>query len=162
MARSRLRAPAFEDAVEAAEHLTLKHGLQAVTTAEGRGQIEAKDAAALLGSVAIDIDCKRAFPNDNRWDYVIGIQRAAHHAAVFVEVHTADTSGVSEVERKLLWLQGFLQRPKQAGLAALARELHWVASGRVHIPRHLPQYKRLAVTLRAKGLRGPVKHLVLE
>jgi len=53
-----------------------------------------------------------------------------------------------------------LQAP-QKNLAALDREYHWVASGRINIPKHVPQYRILNTTLKKAGLHGPVEHLVL-
>lgn len=78
----------------------------------------------------------------------------------FVEVHSAETSGVSEVEGKLLWLREFLGLEPQRTLAALPREYHWVA--RINIPKHTPQYRRLNAGLRTQGLKGPVKALLLS
>ena len=116
----------------------------------------------MIGSVDIDESCRAAYPNDNRWDYVIGLRRTAGDAAAFVEVHSAETSAVSTMERKLEWLLGFLLRDKQRSLNELPREIHWVASGRVNIPKHLPQYKKLVTTLRLRGLQGPVTLLDLD
>lgn len=153
--------PGFAPAIEAAEHLTLVAGLGAVRKGEGKDRIRAA-AAALLGSANIDEDCRVAFPNDNRWDYVIGIQQAQTDMAVFVEVHSAESSDVSKMEDKLNWLLTlFLRRAPQAALSQLPREIHWVASGRVNIPKHLPQYKKLQTTLRRAGLQGPVTQLTL-
>lgn len=141
--------------------LDLKPGLQAIKKAQGGGQIVPDDAQCLLGSAAIDDDCLASDPQANRWDYVIGYGRGSKAIAYFVEVHSAETTEVSKVEKKLRWLQDFLLRPPQEKLAALEREYHWVASGRINIPQHTPQFKRLNSTLKKMGLRGPVKHLTL-
>ena len=144
----------FEQAIEAAEHLNLIAGLGAVKRGEGRDRISV-EPERLLGSVNIDDDCRGAYPSASRWDYVIGWRSEGRECAVFVEVHSAETSDVSKVEKKLSWLIDFLNRESQAKLHALPRQIHWVASGRVNIPRHLPQFKKLQTTLRAKGLSGP-------
>jgi hypothetical protein len=81
--------------------------------------------------------------------------------AHYIEVHSAETSEVAEIERKLDWLERFLQDDAQRGLAALPRAYHWVASGRINIPQHTPQYKKLQTSLRKRGLNGPIKSLVL-
>lgn len=151
----------FPAAVEAAECLELRPGLDAIKSGEGKGQIEAKDPRALRGSVRMDDDCQSAFPNDSRWDYVIGVARAESDAAFFVEVHGADTSDVSKLADKFRWLRDYLERPRQVALRSLPREVHWVAHDGVKILKHSPQYKRLVATLRPAGLRGPVKHLTL-
>jgi hypothetical protein len=141
--------------------LVLRLGLQAIKKGEGHGQIVAKNRKRLLGSAAIDDDCRSAFPIANRWDYVIGYERARKAIAYFVEVHSAETSEVSKIEKKLRWLEDFLLQASQKKLAALDREYHWVASGRINIPKHVPQYRILKTTLRKAGLRGPVEQLVL-
>ena len=153
-------APSFERAIEEAEHVSLIRGLGALKRGEGKGRIVA-DSGALIGSVDIDESCRAAYPNDNRWDYVIGLRSGKGDAAVFVEVHSAETSAVSTMEHKLEWLLRFLSRGRQRSLNDLPREIHWVASGRVNIPQHLPQYKKLVTTLRLRGLQGPVTQLAL-
>jgi len=153
----------FELAIEKADHLQLKNGLAAVKRGEGKGRILAKDSKQVLGSAEIDGDCRRAAPNANRWDYVIGYNRSGKVVAYFVEVHSALTSEVSTIERKLDWLlDEFLRRKNSDKLAALSREMHWVASGNVKIPRHTRQYRFLTTTLRRRGLHGPSKQLTLK
>ena len=155
-------AAQFSDAIEEAEYLQLKVGLQAIKSGEGKGQISATDPACLLGSVMIDDDCKKPpFAKDPRWDYVIGYRRGHDAVAHFVEVHSAETSNVSDINKKLRWLRDFLERAHQKKLKALTREYHWVASGRVNIPKHLPQFRFLKATLGKLGLKGPVKTLAL-
>lgn len=92
---------------------------------------------------------------------MIGYARAHKAFAYYVEVHSAETSAVPKMGKKLRWLQNFLLAPSQKRLAALDRECHWVASGRINIPKHVPQYRLLNTTLRKAGLRGPVERLVL-
>jgi hypothetical protein len=152
----------FCEAIEAIEHLQWRPGLQAVKDGEGGGQIAAKDPDRLLGSVCIDDDCRPAFPNDSRWDYVMGYQRSTKAIAYFVEVHSAETGEVAAVEKKLRWLLDFLAGDAQSRLAGLDREVYWVASGRIRIPKHTPQFKKLGSTLRKLDLRGPVKYLELS
>ena len=154
-------ALAFRHALDAASHLQWKAGLQAIKKSEGGGQIEGAAPNALLGSAAIDEDCLKAHPSASRWDYVIGYRRNKKAIAYFVEVHSAETSQVSKIESKLRWLREFLLEETQSELAHLPREIHWVASGRINIPKHLPQFKRLETTLRKLGLKGPTKQLVL-
>jgi hypothetical protein len=155
-------ATVFEAAVRVTSPcLALKLGLKAIKKGEGHGQIVADDPKRVLGSAAIDDDCRAFDPHGNRWDYVIGYDRASKAFAYFVEVHSAETSEVSKVEKKLRWLQDFLLRKAQAKLRALDCEYHWVASGRINIPKHVPQYRFLNTTLKKAGLRGPVEHLVL-
>jgi len=151
----------FDEAIRDSSCLVLKPGLQAIKKGEGRGRIVADVQERLLGSAAVDDDCQPAYPSDHRWDYVIGYQRTSKAIAYFVEVHSAETSEVSTMAKKLRWLRDFLLEASQKKLAALDREYHWVASGRINIPRHVPQYRILKTTLRKAGLQGPVERLVL-
>jgi len=152
---------AFRGAIDATGHLQWKAGLQAIKRAEGGGQIVGQDPKLLLGGAMIDDDCLKAYPSASRWDYVIGCRRANEPVAHFIEVHSATPSGVSEVEKKWTWLRDYLQGDTRKGLAKLKREFHWVASGKINIPQHTPQFKRLQASLRPSGLKGPVKHLSL-
>lgn len=153
---------AFRSAIAATGRLHLQAGLQAIKADEGRGQISASDPRAVLGSAMIDDDCKPAYPNDSRWDYVIGYDRSKRAVAYFIEVHSAETSDVSKVADKLTWLRRYLNEDSQRALAAIPHEHHWVASGRINIPEHTPQFKRLNGNLRKLGLRGPVKSLEIR
>lgn len=152
---------AFREAVGSNRLLRHRDGLQAIKKGEGKGQISAEASDRLLGSVCIDDDCQKAHPSSSRWDYVIGYERENEVIAHYVEVHSAETSEVARIEQKLDWLMEFLREKAQHKLASFSPEYHWVASGRINIPQHTPQYRRLYVTLRLRGLQGPVKTLKL-
>jgi len=147
------RSNAFRDAIDQAEHLTLHEGLQAI--AEGKGMIRAPKP---VGSVNIDRDCKPHYPQTNRWDYAIGVVNAKSTKVHYVEVHPAETNEVKVVIRKLEWLREFLEREAQAALKKLPSECHWLASGRVRIPKTTPQYRRLQLS----QIRFHSKALTLE
>jgi hypothetical protein len=151
----------FQKAINATVHLKWRVGLSAVKKGEGKGQINVSNRKVLLGNAYMDGDCASDFPNTCRWDYAIGYYRANRTIAYFVEVHSAETSEISKMERKLQWLFDYLREDSQHELCALKREIHWVASGRINIPKHTPQYRKLSTTLRKRGLKGPVKSLVL-
>jgi len=151
----------FRDAIAATKRLKLRAGLQALKDGEGKGQISGKDPRSIVGSVAIDDDCRPIYPNDCRWDDVIGYARAGRAVAHFVEVHSAETSEVSKIFEKLTWLNDYLQKAPQSKLAALPRKYHWVASGRINIPAHTPQFKRLNASRHKLDLHGPVKSVEL-
>lgn len=154
-------AAGFREAVAATGQLQWRAGLQAVKKSKGGGQITCDDPRKLLGGAAIDDDCLAKHPSANRWDYVLGCRRTRNAVAFFIEVHSAETSAVSKLADKLAWLQTFLQQDAQQKLAGLTREFHWVASGRINIPKHVPQYRFLSTTLRTRGLKGPSKQLTL-
>ena len=154
-------AATFRAAIEAAEHLEWRAGLGALKASEGGDRVAAADTSRLLGGACIDDDCQGAHPNAARWDHVVGYARGGTPIAHFIESHSAETSEVSKMAAKLRWLLDFLQADGQSQLANLPREIHWIASGRVNIPKHTPQFKRLATTLRRDGLRLPVTNLTL-
>lgn len=153
----------FCDAVDASSTLNRHEGLRAVKKSEGGGQITPKDPRNVIASVCIDDDFKRTHPNSARWDYLIGYERPRKPIAYFVEVHSAESNQVSKMEQKLKWLNDeFLKHPTHEKLAPLDREIHWIASGKIDIPKHTPQYKKLSSTLLKLGLKGPpVRHLKL-
>lgn len=152
---------AFREAITTSAPLRLRDGLQAIKKSEGKGQIGAEDTSKVLGSVAIDDDCREAHSRASRWDYVAGYDRNGRAIAYFIEVHPAETTDVAVVEKKFDWLLEFLAAEGRERLRALPAEFHWVASGRVNIPQHMPQYKKLHTTLRKRGLRFSGKALVL-
>jgi hypothetical protein len=75
------------------------------------------------GSVDIDTHLVRKYPQDNRWDYVIGYNRKAY----FVEFHSAKDSEVKVVIKKLQWLKNWLTT-KAPLLKALPHSLQVVSS----------------------------------
>lgn len=153
---------AFRDAVDQAEFLRYRVGLSAIVRGEGKGQITASDNASVLGSVNVDTDCKSAFRKANRWDYAIGYSRSDGPVVFYVEVHCAHSHNVGEMAKKLTWLIDFLNREANRALSLLDREYWWVASGKVNIPKHVPQYRRLQTLGSKHGLQGPKKHLQLQ
>ena len=119
----------FSEAINDAKHLQLKVGLKALKPKEGKSRIHLGKGVVALGSVAIDDDCKSAHPNDTRWDYVVGVNRASKPLAHYIEVHSACTNEVSKMAEKLEWLKQYIRA--QAKLSLIKSEFHWVASERV-------------------------------
>jgi hypothetical protein len=134
---------------------------KALKNGDGKSRIQVKSGSRTLGSVDIDSDCKRAHSRAPRWDHLVGVERLGSAVAHFIEVHGAETHGVSAVQRKLEWLRGYLERKNQGKLRKLSSEFHWVASGRINIPQTTPQFRLLRTTLRNQGLRGPFTSLKL-
>ena len=60
----------FRKAVTACADLTLRDGLQAVSTAD-REKIHTENTRSVTGSVNIDKDLENQFPTGNRWDYAV-------------------------------------------------------------------------------------------
>jgi hypothetical protein len=96
-----------------------------------------------LNSVDIDTTQQRNQPNANRWDYLIVATKSNTQIAVFVEIHSAYSCEVGTVIKKYDWLRNFIStnlRNLQLGSA----KYFWISSDGIHIPKHTPQYKRLA------------------
>lgn len=84
---------------------------------------------------------KDKYPEEARWDYVIGYGQHAY----FVEVHSAETSEVKMVLAKLGWLRNWLktQAPELAKMKSSVNTFVWIPSGRVNILPSSPQAMRL-------------------
>ncbi|MGM0553382.1 MAG: hypothetical protein ACQETK_06225 [Pseudomonadota bacterium] len=124
-------------------------GLQALENVD-QGRVGLSRPRNCHGSANIDAALAASRPNEPRWDYVVAHDETLH----FIEVHSAHTSAVEEMRRKLEWLMGWLEgkaleRPESS-------EFHWIASGKVAI---LPSSKQKRQAARM-GLE-PKKHLQL-
>lgn len=141
----------FEKAVKAAPHPVngaYRRGKQAFEN-KHRGLVTCDDPGRLTGSIDLDSSLKKELPNDTRWDYGLGYKPSrGGEQAIWIEVHSATTGEVTKVLEKLQWLQDWLN-----GEAELLKRLTdragkdiryvWIASGRIRIPSHMPQAKRL-------------------
>ena len=78
-------------------------GLRALKEGHNRF-VRTNDTKAVVGSVDLDGCLKRTYPQDPRWDYVIGCD---NRSLVFLEVHPPK---VSEIVKKFEWLRCFLDR----------------------------------------------------
>lgn len=118
---------------------TIQPGLRAM--GNNAKVIDINDSKKLHGSVDIDKCTCKHFPNECRWDYVVGYDGFAY----FIEVHPANTSNVKEMIKKSVWLESFLKSH-----ARLLRDLnndkvfYWIPSGKHAILKNSPQAKRLA------------------
>jgi hypothetical protein len=141
----------FKAAVEATPEIQhgWHRGLQALHGAH-RAHIQAKDASRLGGSVDLDSELAKKYPNDSRWDYGIGYRSAgdAMEMAYWVEVHSASSSHVDMILSKLAWLKDWLKN-KAPKLDALKKEFVWISSGKTSFTQSSTQAKRLA----SQGLR---------
>lgn len=106
------------------------------------------------GSVDIDACVVGKYPHDNRWDYVFGYKSKAY----FVEVHSASSSEVSVVIRKLSWLKSWLNTnaPELNKIKADV-PFYWIQSGKFDIPK-TSRHHRLAVS---HGIK-PISRLILD
>lgn len=117
----------------------LKEGLGALGTHSKK--IKDYEKSKIEGSIEIDDCVKHKYPNDNRWDYVLGYNKKAF----FVEVHSAQTGEVSTMFAKLEWLKWWLNN-RAPGLKKIKDSktpFIWISSKNVDIPKFSPQYRQL-------------------
>lgn len=105
-------------------------------------KVQVADPKLLTGSVDIDGTTKKKYPEDPRWDYVIGYQQYAY----FVEVHPAGTSEVETVLAKLKWLREWLstQAPELVKMQSPVDTFVWIHLDGMHILPGSPQAMRLS------------------
>lgn len=132
--------PAFKKAVEKTPDVC--KGYKAGLGALGKyaAKISVPDPAKIEGSLDIDGETVRLYPDANRWDYAI-----CYDGEVFyMEVHSAYTSEVSRVLKKLDWLKWWLNA-KAPRIHKLTTKTHqpyyWVQSEKFAIIKHSPQYR---------------------
>ncbi len=133
----------------------LKNGLLALKAVDS-SRISVNSPRSLAGSVDIDKALKSAKPNDPRWDYVVGRERASGLDLFWIEVHGARTSqNVNEVSKKFHWLRAWLLgRP----LDQYSRRFIWISSGATALNPRSPQLRRLVV----EGCEPVGGHLTIE
>jgi hypothetical protein len=129
----------FKEAVEATSDIETGYlpGLTALGNYSKR--VVVTDTTKLQGSVDIDACTISKYPQDNRWDYAF----AYKDEVFFVEVHSAITSEVKTVLKKLQWLKDWLvaQAPEINKLKAKSRNpFVWVQAKNFQIPKSAPQY----------------------
>lgn len=118
--------------------------------------IQCKASPNSLSSVDLDAGLTRIFPEEPRWDYGVACNQPML-CVVWIEVHPATSGEVRKVERKLKWLRSFI-RKHLSELNLAPQKFYWIASGRIQIPRHTPQYRHLSI-LKSKGLYGPINRI---
>ena len=130
----------FKQAVEATPDVAtgFRKGLTALGTYSSK--ISVSDTKHLQGSVDIDKSTTAKYPNSNRWDYAL----AYKGEIFFIEVHSANSSEVRTVLRKLQWLKDWLHQeaPKINELKAKNQSpFYWIQSKGFAIPKTSPQYR---------------------
>ena len=133
-------------------------GLRALTN-KHRARVKPGEVQ-ILGSVNIEQALHQRYPNKPIWDYAIGVQKGNKPYAIWVEVHPANTSNVSEVLSKLRWLKEWLSsRATQLhALTPLQKAYHWIATNEVGISLNSPQARQLAKA----GMTMPRRVLILD
>ena len=155
MKNNKIKPKTFKQAVEETEEI--KNGYQNGLKALGNysNKVELGDTKKCEGSVAIDDCTESLYPQENRWDYVFSYKGEAY----FVEVHSAHTSEVSVVLKKLQWLKDWLnsKAPEIKKLQAKDKAFIWIQTNGNHILSKSSQNRLLA----EKGLK-PVSKLILD
>lgn len=125
----------------------IQPGLQALGANSNRIQVVPPSKAT--ESVDLDAALTEAKVPGAKWDYGIGIARRSGHEIAWVEVHTATSSEVDAVLKKLDALRSWL-RAHPPHCTGAPSSFHWVATGAgVHIDA--ARRRRL----NAAGLRMP-------
>lgn len=129
----------FKQAVDATPDVQtgFKTGLTALGTHSSK--VSVSDTQLLQGSLDIDKCTTTKYPNSNRWDYAF----AYKGEAFFIEVHSANSSEVRTVLRKLKWLKEWLHQkaPEINKLKAKGQPFYWIQSKGFAIPKTSPQYR---------------------
>lgn len=131
----------FKLAIESTPDLKdgYREGLRAMGHNSVKVSVMGRDG--LMGSCDIDGCTNGLYPEAARWDYVIGYKQKAW----FVEVHSASTSNVGDMIKKVEWLEQWLKTKGQK-LAAIRKDYihYWIPSGKVCITKSSRQYHALA------------------
>ncbi|MDE6421949.1 MAG: hypothetical protein K2K95_00860 [Muribaculaceae bacterium] len=136
---------AFQEAVEKTEEVKggFCVGKQAIKNSD-RDKIEVADPTKLQGSLDIDTQVKRKYPNDPRWDYALAYDDKMY----YMEVHPAETSEVDKMISKLKWLKNWLQTKagKIDKLPKADQPFIWIPSGRYAILPTSREGRKLAAS----------------
>lgn len=146
----------FQQAVEATTDVNIgfKIGLTALGSYSSR--ILVSTTKELQGSIDIDTLTTAKYPNANRWDYAF----AYKGEVFFIEVHSANSSEVRTVLRKLQWLKDWLHQNAPEINKMKAKKIapfYWIQSKSFAIPKTSPQYR----AAESAGLK-PIARLVLN
>lgn len=142
------------DMVGALGNGAFRKGLGALKPVDA-GHVSCAHPRELAGSADVDAALAATLPNVHRWDYVVGKTVGKVITAHWIEVHPASsTKNITEVERKLAWLSGWLNGNP---LGRYRRDVVWVASGKSTYNTRSPAIKALA----AQGCRFVGGHLTL-
>ncbi len=134
------RSDLFELAVKATPDVCEGYcpGLQAL--GKYSAKVELENNRLCGGSIEIDELTLHLYEGENRWDYAL----AYNNEVFYVEVHSAETSEVSTVIRKLKWLKNWLleKAPEIRKLSATSRTpYYWVQSKKFNIPQSSRQHR---------------------
>lgn len=129
----------FKDAVDADGILPCyKVGLRGLGT--NSTKIKLGDTKKCEGSVDLDVCFSNSQPQSHRWDYCFSYKGEVF----FVEVHSAISSEVATVIKKLEWLKDWLNNhaPEVNKLKAVSRTpYYWIQASNFNIPVTSRQFR---------------------
>lgn len=128
-------------------------GLQALASRD-RQAIDATPPDLVRDSLDLDLALAAEYPNEARWDYLIGIA-APERNPIAIEIHPATEGEVDRIIEKKRSAQPHLRTHLRGG--ARIRAWYWVASGKVALPPTGSGARRLA----AAGVRLAGRTLAL-
>ncbi len=136
----------FEEIVKSIDDIKgcYEKGLRALKGGQST-KIRVAKTRQLNGSVDLDSCTVKKYPDDARWDYIVGYKKKVF----FIEIHPASTSNVKEIVKKSDWLRKWLKVKGRALKPKIARNepYRWVATGKVAI---LPNSKYARVLAQNK------------
>ena len=127
----------FEEAVKRTSGLQQAYqpGLQALGSYSTK--VDCEDRRRLSGSVNLEEALVSSYPQESLWDYGIGFRRTHSEEAIWIEVHSAASTHVDTVLKKLRWLKKWLKN-QALQLNKLTRGFYWLATdGSVNITKAL-------------------------
>ena len=132
----------FKQAVEATPDVANGYQIGLGALGQYSNKINAANTRLFNGSIDIDACTTKKYPNENRWDYALAYSQKVY----FVEVHSATTSQVSIVLRKLQWLKDWLNlhAPEINKLKA-QQPYYWIMSNNNRILKSSRQARQVAI-----------------
>ncbi len=157
MAKSKISVSekTFKENVEATPDISkyYEKGLSALGIHSKK--IEISNTNKCCGSVDLDTCTTYLYPQASRWDYIF----CYNNEVFFIEVHSANTSEVKTVIKKLHWLKQWLSEsaPEINKMRAKIQPFIWIQSNNFRIPKNSSQYLQAI----QEGIK-PIPKIVLK
>ena len=119
-----------------------KNGLQALGNYSNK--VKPSDTKKCEGSVDIDsairdveVNSVKVYAEVCRWDYALGYDGTTY----FIEVHSAETSQVTQVLKKFRWLKDFLVADAPELNKQQKKRFYWISTGGNNILKEAPKHE---------------------
>ncbi|MDO4859074.1 MAG: hypothetical protein Q4A17_14150 [Thermoguttaceae bacterium] len=141
-------------------------GLQALSKPDKK-RVTAQDTEKLSGSVPLDEDLKKSFPEDNRWDYVVAYDPERRESLYFIEIHPASSSDIKTVVAKKKWLDRWLAASGKVLKDYSSHvKYYWISTGKIKFHTNLKpgdnKFHAQIVALKKYNIEGPVTQLKIK